>query len=505
MTSPHRPERREFLRATGALAATGFLGRTVLGRQSHAPAGPRAPASAALRRIEIDLVAAPGTAQLFPGTPTAVFRYTGTLVAGNGTELIPVPNSHLGPILNLRRGQELVVRLSNQLGEPHCTHWHGLDVPADMDGHPLDGYASGTSRTYAFEIENRAGSYWYHPHTDMLTAEQVYKGMAGLLLVSDAEEQALALPRGAYDVPLVLQDYNFDASNQFLYTTTGMIGFLGNTMVVNGWPNAVLPVATRVYRFRVYNGSQSRIYKLVWDDGTPLVVIGSDGGLLAAPRTYPYVMLSPGERVELWADFRNKPLGAQIRLRSLAFFGAGGTNGSSQLDLLTLSVASQQPETLVLPTTLSSITPYDPLAAINAGNPRTFAISFDMAGGSFLLNGASFQGSAVAANEIVKRDTLEIIRITNTAGPLTVAHPIHFHGRQFQVLDRTNVSGNAANYAAVKDGYQDEGWKDTVMLMPGEEIRILMRYTRHTGLFVYHCHNLVHEDMGMMRNLRIDP
>jgi len=498
MTSPFLPQRRDFLRTTSALAVASFLGRASFAQNVLAPPRVR-------RRVAIHLQASPGLAQILPGAQTAVYRYTGTLISGDGSELIPVPNSHLGPIIKVSRGQELTVSITNQLGEPHCTHWHGLDVPADMDGHPQYEFASGTTFTHSFPILNRAGSYWYHPHTDMLTAEQVYKGMAGLLLVSDPEEAALALPRGAFDVPLVLQDYAFDAANQFVYTTNSMIGFLGNTILVNGQPNFVLPGATRVYRFRLYNGSQSRIYKLVWDDGTPMVVIGSDGGLLAAPHTYPYVMLAPGERVELWADFRNKPLGSQIRLRSLAFPGAGGTNGTTQIDLATVSINSVQPETLVLPTTLSSITPYDPLSAINASNPRTFAISYDMPTTSFKLNGGSFQMTSVATNEIVRRDTLEIIKITNTTGPVLMAHPIHFHGRQFQVLDRTNATGNAVNYLTVKDGFQNDGWKDTVLLMPGEEIRLLMRYTGYTGLFVYHCHNLVHEDMGMMRNLRIDP
>jgi FtsP/CotA-like multicopper oxidase with cupredoxin domain len=234
-----------------------------------------------------------------------------------------------------------------------------------------------------------------------------------------------------------------------------------------------------------------------------MIAIGNDGGLLPAPRTMPYVMLSPGERVELRADFRNKPLGAQIQLRSLSFSGAGGTNGLTPFDLATVSIDRLEPETLTLPTVLSAFTPFNPASAVNYGNPRLLPITLDM-GTQFVFNGAPFQLTAVAANEIVRRNQLEILEFTNTASP-AVAHPVHVHGRQFQVLLRQNVNGSPSYYNAIKDGFVDQGWKDTVLLWPGERIQMLVQYTNFTGLFLYHCHNLVHEDVGMMRNLRVDP
>ncbi len=496
-------DRRDFLRAGGALAA---VGATPFLRSAHAQAAstsPRARAQRLPQHVELDLVAAPGLASILPGTPTSVWKYTGSVALGTGAELQAIPGSHLGPILRLSRGQEVVIRLANQLGEDHVTHWHGLDVAHDMDGHPMDGFAPGATRTYSFPIQNRAGTYWFHPHTDMRTAEQVYQGMAGLFLVSDPEERALPLPRGDYDVPLVLQDASFDATNQFVYTTNMMAGFLGDRILVNGKFGGVFSAATRVYRFRILNGSVSRIYKLTWSDGTPLVVIGTDGGLIDAPRTYPYLMLSPGERVELWTDFSQKPLGTQLRLRTQTFFGAGGAQGAA-LDLMTVSIDRAETETLTLPASLASYTPYLLSDAINAGNPRSLPIAFVM-GSGFVLNGGVFGMTTVAANEIVQRDTLEVITVSNTTGTLQVAHPIHFHGRQFQILDRTITPGGATNWSTVKDGYMDWGWKDTFMIMPGETVRILLRYSSYTGLFVYHCHNLVHEDMGMMRNFHIHP
>ncbi|MBI5363399.1 MAG: multicopper oxidase domain-containing protein [Planctomycetes bacterium] len=498
--SPRGFDRRGFLAAGGALGSAAFLQGLASAQQRTVH---RAPASTAWQRIELDLVATSGTVQIRAGTPTNVYRYTGTLQPGSLGTLANIPGSHLGPILFARTGDKLVTRLDNQLPEDHIVHFHGLDVPPAMDGHPMDQVPPGGTFEYHFRIVNRAGTYWFHPHTDMLTAEPVYAGRAGLLIVSDDEEQAVPLPRGAYDIPLVIQDRKFDANNQFVYTPNAIEGFLGDRVLVNGFENFTISAATRVYRFRVINGSQSRIYKLVWSDGTPIVVIGSEGGLLGAPVTLPYLMLSPGERVELWADFRSKPVGTQITLRTQVFLGAGGTNGQTPFDVAFVSIDRAEPETLVLPPVLSAYTPFNPTSAVNYGNPRVFPITMLM-GTGFVLNGALFQMSAVAPNEIVKRGDLEIIEITNTGAP-SVAHPIHFHGRHFQVLSRTNVSGNPSYYAAVSAGFADHGWKDTVLVWPGERVQILMRYSQYTGLFLYHCHNLVHEDMGMMRNYRIDP
>jgi FtsP/CotA-like multicopper oxidase with cupredoxin domain len=338
----------------------------------------------------------------------------------------------------------------------------------------------------------------------MRTGFQAYRGLAGPLVVSDAEEQALALPRGQLDLPLVLQDASFDAAGQLSYSPLNMQnGFLGTTQLVNGKANAAMNIATRVYRLRIVNGATSRVYKLAWSDGTPMVVIGNDGGLLAAPSLRPYVTLSPGERAELWADFRNHAVGSQVVLRSLPFSGVSNGQGG-QLDLMRFHIAQSQAETLQLPATLSSIQAYVPQQAANYGNPRTFAVSFSP-GVGFTLNGGTFQMTGVAANEIVRRDTLEHIRLTNTTGMMVVGHPIHFHGRQFQVLGRTVAPANLAGWQTLNQGFIDEGWKDTVLLMPGETLDLLVRYSGYTGLFLYHCHNLFHEDMGMMRNLRIDP
>lgn len=440
--------------------------------------------------------------------PTNVWLYEGEVTAGPAATLSTIPGSYLGPIFRVDQGARMRIVLRNQLPEMHTTHWHGLDVPERADGHPRFAVMPGEEYLYQFKVINRAGTYWFHPHPDIRTGYQVAQGMAGLFIVRDPHEQSLALPRGEYDVPLILQDRIFDIDNQIMYDDPMMqmpTGYVGDTVLVNGFPNYTLSAATRVYRFRIVNGANARVYKLQWSDGTPMVVIGNDGGLIDMPRTYPYITLSPGERIELWADFRNKMPGAQITLRSLSFSGAG-PGGNSTLpqaaafDVMSVSIDRVETETLTLPSVLSTITPYRLQDAVNAASPKAIPSSSVGVPPQFVLNGAPFEMETVAPNEIVQKDTLDLWSFVNNT---SVVHPIHFHGRQFQILDRTVTANRLAAWQTVSAGYCDAGWKDTFTLMPGETVRILIRFSAYPGLFLYHCHNLEHEDMGMMRNIQI--
>ena len=161
--------------------------------------------------VELELTAAPGTVSLLPGAPTNVWRFTGRILRGAPTTAQTIDDSYLGPVIRVRRGQRVRVHFRNQLGEPSIVHWHGLDVPELADGHPRLAVGHGAEYVYDFEVTNRAGTYWYHPHPHMRTAAQVYQGLAGLLLVSDPEEDALGLPSGAGELLCVLQDRRFDA------------------------------------------------------------------------------------------------------------------------------------------------------------------------------------------------------------------------------------------------------------------------------------------------------
>lgn len=516
-----RLNRREFLRcvSVGAVALVAAGVNTSCVRTPNTSIPLLAQVAGAAPDVEIALRATTSEVSILPGRPTRVWTYQGEVLRGNPTSLQTIPNSYLGPIIRMRRGQRVRIRFTNNLPEKTVIHWHGLYVPERMDGHPRDAIAPGQTYVYEFPVLNRAGTYWFHPHPMGRTGPQVYNGLAGLFLVSDDEETQVSLPSGEYDIPLIIQDRTFDAGNQLLYSTGGMMGmmggmdgFLGDRILVNGRPNFTLSVATRVYRLRILNGSNSRIYKLAWSDGTPLTVIGTDGGLLERPIFRDYVMLAPGERVELWADFSRHSVGTEMTLQSLVFSGAdvgmGGMMGSpgalpngAPFPVLKVRVERQEPERLTLPGQLSTITRYYLPEAVNVASPRTFR--FFMQHMAWTINGRIFELEGVAGDEIVRLNTLEVWELINGAAPMgmMMAHPIHIHGPQFQVLERQLTSPQlAAAWETVRSGYVDEGWKDTVLLMPGERVKVLLKFEHYTGLYVYHCHNLEHEDAGMMRN-----
>jgi len=483
--------------------------------------------------LDISLTAQPRQVPIFPGTPTGVWSFQGQVLGGDPRNLSNLERSYLGPIIKVHQGQKIRVRFTNNIPDETIVHWHGLHVPAVMDGHPRFVIPQGETYIYEFEVRNRAGTYWYHPHPHGRTGPQVYGGLAGLFIVSDEEEKAAGLPSGKYDIPLVIQDRTFDNDNQLVYMSGHMMermnGFLGDWILVNGHPDFILPVATRVYRLRLLNGSNSRIFKLAWQDGTPLSVIGTDGGLLEKPVHRRYVMLGPGERIELWADFSSYPVGSETALVSLPFdagmMGGGGMGrgmmggrrmgrgmmgggmmGSAPIlpngagfPIFRVRVNSSEKAVHNLPKRLSTIGTYVPEDAVNLRYPRTFGLFMQHM--TWTINGRVFQMEEVADDEKVQMDTLEVWEFINAGGSMgmmgmmDMPHPIHLHGMQFQVLERNGV---------MHEGYVNEGWKDTVLLMPGERIKLLVRFEDFSGLFLYHCHNLEHEDMGMMRNYLVE-
>ncbi len=476
--------------------------------------------------VHIALTAAPTAISIFPGQPTQVWQYTGRVLAGDPNAIQPIPGSYLGPIIRVRKGQRVHITFSHELPEESIVHWHGLHVPAEMDGHPRFVIQKGETFEYEFEILNRAGTYWYHPHPHGLTGTQVFKGLAGLFLVSDEEEEALGLPAGEFDIPLVIQDRSFDENNQFLYRVESMhdkmMGFLGDRILVNGQPDFTLPVATRPYRLRLLNGSNSRIYKLAWSDGSPVTVIGTDGGLLEKPVQRPYITLAPGERVELWVDFSDRPVGEEIRLQSLPFtpaaggmMGGGGMrrgmgHGGHQeaefpqgaaLDILTVRVERESSDRLPLPRRLSTI---ERLSPEDAAATRTITLQVTP-GVGWTMNGRIHEMGVVAPDERVKLGSIEIWEFVNAGKMMRQPHPMHMHGEQFLVLERRITDEDRTAWDTVSAGYVDEGWKDTVLVMPGETVRVIRRFADFPGLFIYHCHNLEHEDMGMMRNFEVIP
>ncbi len=507
--------------------------------------------------VEIVLTATKGEAPILSGRITPVWTYRGKVVKGDARSVQSIPGTYLGPIIRVRKGQRVRLVLENGLDEATNIHWHGLHVPDDMDGHPRHTAAPGKRYVYEFEIKDRAGTYFFHPHPHGRTGRQVYFGMAGLFLVSDEEEQAAKLPSGEYDMPLILQDRSFDRENRLVFLSdegarhgtrdggmmgggmmgggmmgggmmdmmTRMMGFLGDRILVNGRPDAIVSVATRPYRFRLLNASNARIFKLAWDDGSPLTVIGTDGGLLEAPVQRSYVTLAPGERLELWADFSRYGLGTEVTMRSLPFAGdmamgggmmGGGMMGGGMMGMMMgnqalpngaafpvfkVRVAHSEKAPATLPKRLSTMVRYRPEDAVNYRRPRRFDITMGMM--EWGINGRSFEMEAVADDEIVKLDTLEVWEFANDAsmGMMgMMAHPMHIHGLQFQILERSVTRALREGRNSVSAGYVDEGWKDEVFLMPGERAKVLVAFRDYPGLFPYHCHMLEHGDTGLMRN-----
>ena len=465
--------------------------------------------------LELSLTARSSEAQIFPGQPTSVWNYTGQVIKGDPNSLINSDESYLGPIIRTRKNQKVRIHFNNDLPARSIIHWHGLHVPAKMDGHPMYVIPTGETFTYEFEVLNRAGTYWYHPHPHGRTGHQVYGGLAGLFIVSDEEEDKLNLPDKELDIPLVIQDRSFSNSNQLIYMPRGMrdtiAGMLGDTICVNGRPGFKLSVSTRSYRLRILNGSNSRIYKLAWNDGTPLTVIATDGGLLEKPVQKKYVVLGPAERMELWADFSKYPVGTSLELVSKYFEAAlqesdlgprrgmrGGSNlpNGAPFSVLKVDVAKKEKETRSLPKKLSSIERYHQRDADNFDNPRRF--SFLMRGMHGLINGHAFRMQEIAENEMVRLNSTELWELINDDGSMRMMmpmpHPVHLHGKPFQVVERSGM---------LHSGYVDEGWKDTVLLMPGERAKIMANFSDYPGMFLYHCHILEHGDMGMMRNYLI--
>lgn len=493
--------------------------------------------------VELELYARTAEVPILSGAETHVFRYSGKLLRGPVNSIKNLPG-YLGPILNFERGQKVRIFFYNQIPEPVITHWHGLHVPQKMDGHPMYEIFKGERYVYEFEINNPAATYWYHAHTHDMTATQVYQGLSGLITVRDEMEHKLELPADEYEIPLIIQDRRFTVGNQLHYLH-GMhqriMGFLGDTILVNGQANSTISVKTRAYRLRLLNGSNSRIYKLGWDDGTPLTIIGTDGGLLEKPESMPYLMLAPAERIELWMDFSGRKLGSELTLQSLEYQGGGlpmrgmggmgrgrmgGMHGElaqgDSFPVVKFNITEQISDSPRLPEKLVSM---PRLGTKDVTNPeKTIPIAIGMRRMLFQLNGRTFKMNDYLDIEKIPVNTIQKMRIFHDGGMgggrhgmsgggggrgmgmmgmmRALPHPIHLHGQQFQILSR-KTNKDSDMYDTVKEGFIHNGWKDTVLVMPGEEVEIIKPFQDYTGLFLYHCHNLEHEDMGMMRNFYV--
>ncbi len=546
--------RRDFLRTTGLFSAAMLFAGPMQSRPMRSLAAmdmdePFMPDA------EINLTAYEKWVPILPGAQTRVWSYKGDLVPGSSGVSVTNLDCYLGPIIRAKSGTKVRINFHNDLAERSVVHPHGFRVPHDCDGQPMHAIDPGQVKVYDFQIIDRAGPYWFHPHPMGRTAEQVVMGLAGLFHVWDDAEAGVVpgADTGANDVPVIIQDRNFDSSNQLLYNPNPMWGYLGSRVLVNGTANASFNLEPRGYRLRFLNGSNARTYKLAWSNGMQMKVIGTDGGLLPAAVSKSYVMIMPGERVDVWADFSSLA-GKSVVLKSLSFDpmgmmmggggggmggmggmggsgvtvlggknevdmggggcncgggGGGGMGGTSiangaALNILTVKVGSSASSKPALGKQFPALSvKYGSSNVPNFANPRPFVLAMKQM--VWTINGRVYNMDdmmEVAPDEMVNlNETMAWEWINNSPIP----HPMHIHCCNFQVLSR-NTASVPSGYSTVKDGFIDSGWKDTVIVWPGERVKIAMKFEPYAGMFMYHCHILEHEDMTMMRNYMImDP
>jgi len=392
-------------------------------------------------------------------------------------------NSILGPTIRANSNSSVNINFQNNLNEDNNIHWHGFKIPSNMDGHPSNVISAGGSFNYQFIINQRAGLNWYHPHTHGFTGSQVYKGLSGLFIINDNEESSLNLPSGNLEIPMVIQDKRLSSTalNYAPSMSEKMTGFMGESILVNGVSSPFKEVSTRFYRLRILNGSNARIYNLNFSNNSSFTIIGNDGGLLRTPETVNNILLGPAERLDILVDFSGATLGSEIFLESATFSNAGNAQGSQSFKILKFKVTSSFSDNFNIPSTLSTI----PVLS-TATNTRNFTLSETQMsmGDPHRINNKVYDLDRI--DETISPNTTEYWYFENKG---TEPHPMHIHGVQFQILERIGGRGIIPS---------EQGWKDVVLVLPGEKVKLIIPFGSFPGKFVFHCHNLEHEDDGMM-------
>jgi FtsP/CotA-like multicopper oxidase with cupredoxin domain len=416
-----------------------------------------------------ELAAQEGTTQFRPGVQTETWGFNG---------------SHLGPTLRAERGERVAVEFTNELGEPTSVHWHGMHLPAAMDGGPHQEVEPGATWRPTWEIDQPAASLWYHPHPHGVTEEHVYRGLAGMFLLDDDASRAAALPQeyGVDDVPVIVQDKVFDDDGQLELSDDGSEpGTLGGTVLANGTVGAYHEVTTERVRLRLLNGSTARTYQLGFQD-RDLELVATDGGLLDAPVTLEQVRLAPGERAEVVVEVEP---GETTRLHSFEAdlggvvvpFAMGGNDAFDVLELRAADQLTRSPEPAWEPSVHAA---QDTLHEDSAAVTRTFELDDRQ------INGRRMDMGRI--DEVVTEGDTEIWEVRSI---VPMPHSFHVHDVQFRVL---SVDGDAPPPELA-------GPKDTVYLEPNRTYRLLMRFDDYADPdvpYMFHCHMLLHEDEGMM-------
>lgn len=404
-----------------------------------------------------------------------------------------------GPTLIMNKGDVVHMNVQNLLNDSSTLHWHGMHLPAVMDGGPHQVIPPGTVWQPYWTVTNPASTLWYHPHLHEMTLEHLTKGLGGFIIIRDSLEATLALPRtyGVDDIPIVLTSRRYNASNQFVVQNTAY----GDYMLTNGTPDAQVSLPKQFVRIRLLNAEIERGYNLGFSDNRTFYIIANDGGLLNSPVAVTRVKLMVGERVEILVDLSNDPIGTSVDLKAYNSgqpfgFPGGEPNTTGQFGSLlnnidftvlhiNVSPSTSSPIT-VLPSTLEQNTYWTSADAtvnrsllITNGNPGGPPFSFDNA--PFDIN---------VINKTVNLDAVEQWTVTNNN---VFGHTFHIHDVQFKIVAR---NGSAAGV-----GSHESGWKDVMFVPLGQSVSFVAKFNDYADAlhpFMYHCHFSNHEDAGMM-------
>jgi FtsP/CotA-like multicopper oxidase with cupredoxin domain len=478
-----------------------------------------------------EVVAQEGTASIFPNLPkpTDIWGYNGY---------------YPGPTFIARRNRTMVVRLLNRVDEIVSMHYHGGHTPPDSDGTPMESYDSrgvpavpggpAGSRVYVFPNDNEfPATFWYHDHGLDVTGHNVYQGLAGFVLLKGNEDHPedadflavdAKLPSGygKYDIPMVFQDRRFDADGQLVYNTFDHDGFLGDRFLVNGAIQPYLDVAPRRYRFRFLNGSNARFYELFLSNGDTFTQIGTDGALMAKAIQRRSILIAPAERYEVVIDFSGLKGSTVYLLNCLQQDDGRGPDDEADRDRCTplvqfrvglptgvpalgtedngdaADLSANRLEMLAMdlnPRLTTYINKYlNPAKPLTPGVPiPTRRLKFERGNGAWQINGRFFDRNRVDLYE--RLNTQSIWRLENSSGGWV--HPVHIHDMQFLLLDR--------NGRPPRPG--ERGLKDVFYVGENETLRVMAYWSgdQNVGRYVFHCHNIEHEDMAMMGIFQVLP
>jgi FtsP/CotA-like multicopper oxidase with cupredoxin domain len=421
--------------------------------------------------------------QFRSGVDTATLGYNGAL---------------LGPALRLRAGEKTAIRVRNELAESTTVHWHGLVVPAEVDGGPHQPIAPGGLWQADFTVANTASTCWFHPHPHGATGRQVVSGLAGLLIVDDAAASPSPLPEtwGIDDVALVLQDKRFTAAGQIDYALTGgeaLTGYSGDHLLVNGAFGPVWQAPRQWVRLRLLNGCNARTLALRLGNSASLLQVANEGGLLAAPVTRASVTLAPGERAEVLVDFSGAATGQEIALiaRSVSDgmgmgmgLAMGTGSAASEVTALTIRVAlARQSGAIAAPPASLRAAPAV-VPGVGAAT-RSFVLGGGMMGSAFTINGRSFDIGRI--DFAPRAGTVEVWQFINATA---MAHPMHVHGVRMSLLARDGLAPAA----------HERGPRDTFVVEAMQTVTVAVQTAALASAtpLMLHCHILEHEDAGMM-------